>query len=143
MATKTDKVIKKPSQVKNGSKTTTDLSNKIVNEVVMFLLFLAIATDQKKRQKMGVLGQQTKNKYISVVFHGCRFGGRFVAAITNRTPAEAQQATKALVFCAYVLFTTIRENSQMVPVCTILAALLSERCQFSHVEIMQQPAPPH
>jgi hypothetical protein len=74
---------------------------------------------------MGVLGQ-TKNKYISMVFYGCLFGGPVCRRdnkqnTTNRSPASDQSL---VFFCAYVLFTTIRENSQMVPVCIILAALL-------------------
>jgi hypothetical protein len=43
----TDEVIKKAQSGENPLKRRTDLSNKIVNEVMMFLLFLAIATDQK------------------------------------------------------------------------------------------------
>jgi hypothetical protein len=67
----------------------------------MFLLFLAIATDQKtppgpvRDTRWESLAKRRTNIYLWC-FTDVFLVGRFVAAITNRTPpTEAQQATKA------------------------------------------------
>ena len=81
---------------------------------MMFMLFLAIATGQ-----IGTSGPRPKkNKYICGLSQGvfCWTVCRRDNKQNTRSPSDKSRVS------VYVLFTTIRENSQMVPVCIILCS---------------------